>query len=228
MEPPGAHVPGRRLSRLTAPQTRSGRVPGGPGATGPDQNGLRAKPRLVPLGAATGLAMMAATASGDVFAAAVLLGLAAADIAAGAVGVLVGVAVVGRWGSSSLAALSGGQAVVGAAGWSGPVAMVLSSWATAFAIVLACPRRRPVPTAATEGATGVSLAGVLACGLLAAALVAGPAAGADPAPVVALRVGASLVAVVVAAVVAGACSRPTARVGALIAAAAAAALAVLA
>jgi hypothetical protein len=172
--------------------------------------------------------MMAATGSGDVFAAAVLLGLAAADVAAGAVGVLVGIAVVGRWGSSSLAALSGGQAVVGAAGWSGPAAMVASSWAAAFAVVLACPRRRPASTATTDGHTGVPLAPVLACGLLAAALVAGPAVGADPAHVVALRVGASVVAVVVAAVVAGACSRRTARVAALIAAVVAAAVAVLA
>jgi len=69
---------------------------------------------------------------------------------------------------------------------------------------------------------------VVACGLVAALMVAGPAVGADRASVVALRVGASAVAVVAATLVARLCPRRTARVAGLIAAALSAAVAVLA
>lgn len=172
--------------------------------------------------------MMAATMSGDALAAGVLLGLAAADVTAGAMGVLVGIAIVGRWGSTSLAALAGGQAVVGAAGWSGPVGMVVSSWTGAVAIVAACPRRRPASTATSQGSSAVAVAGTLACGIFAAALVAGPAVGGETGPVVALRIGASAAGVVAAMLVVRACPRRVARVVGLIAAASAAALAVLA
>lgn len=177
---------------------------------------------LVGLGAAVGLAVMAATATGDALLAGVLLGLAATDVAAGSAGVLVGVSVIGRWGSSSLAALAGGQAVFGAAGWSGPPGLVLSSWAAAGAVILACPRRRgssPGPE---------PLIGALGCGILAAALVAGPAVAGDTASVVGLRVFASVIAAGVALVLARTLPLRFARVASLLAAASAAAVAVLA
>jgi hypothetical protein len=72
------------------------------------------------------------------------------------------IATVGRWGSSSLAAVAGGQAVVGAAGWTGDAALVVSSWCAAIAIALGgCGRRR----------WSITVAGVSA-GLI----VAGPSA----------------------------------------------------
>jgi len=174
--------------------------------------------------------MMAVTSTGDFLAAGVLLGLATADLAAGTVGVLAGIAVIGRWGSSSFAALAGGQAVVGAAGWSGPPGMVLSSWAAAVAVVLVAPRRSGTSAAgsARERSAGGFEAGVVVCGIVAAALVAGPAAGRDTESVVILRIAASVVGAAVAVMVGRAVPRPVARVVGLIAALAAAALAVLA
>ncbi len=180
-------------------------------------------PGLLSLGAAVGLAMMVITSTGDALVAGVLVGLAAADLAAGTVGVLVGIAVVGRWGSSTLAALAGGQAVLGAGGWSGPAGMVVSSWAAAAAVVLVCPRG-----GAGSASTPEVPAGIVASGLLAAALVAGPAVGRDTGSVVTLRVVASVVAVAVAVLVIRACPRRVARVAGVIAAVSAAALAILA
>ena len=198
--------------------------------------------RLLSIGAAVGLATMAASSSGDTLVAGVLLGLAAADLAAGCTGVLVAAAVAGRWGLTSFAALAGGQAVIGAAGWSGSPAMVVSSWAAAAAVLMACPRSRgssdrPAQAAEAEGEVGqedrrhtggVFFPGVVASGVYAAALVAGPAAGRDPAPEVALRVGASLVGIAAAVMVTRAVPAPTARVLALLAAASAAVIALLA
>lgn len=180
-------------------------------------------PGLIRLGAAVGLAVMVITSTGDALVAGVLLGLATADLAAGTVGVLVGIAVVGRWGSSSLAALAGGQAVLGAGGWSGPAGMVVSSWAAAAAVVMVCSRPR-----AASASTPEVPAGILASGLLAAALVAGPAVGQDTGSVVTLRVVASAIAVAVAVLVIRARPPRVTRVGGVIVAVSAAALAVLA
>jgi len=209
----------------------------------PDQNASAAGyAGLLGLGAAVGLAMMAVTSTGDVLAAGVMLGLVSGDLVAGSVGVVVGIAVIGRWGSSSFAALAGGQAVLGAAGWSGPPGLVLSSWAAAVAVVLVCPRRPVMASAGgyavgrysagryTDGryTAGRYTAGMVACGLLAAALVAGPAVGRDTDSVVILRLAASAAGVAAALAVGRACPRPVARVAGLIAAVSAAALAVLA
>lgn len=127
---------------------------------------------------------MVVTASGDALFLGVLLGLAARDALAGGTGVLAGVATIGRWGSSSLAALAGGQAVLGPAGWTGSPAAVAASWAAAAALVLVAPPR---------------ILPAVAFGLLAAALVAGPALG-DLSAVgpLTLRIGASVVAVAAA------------------------------
>jgi hypothetical protein len=156
---------------------------------------------------------MASTSSGDVLLLGVLLGLAAADLAIGATGVVVGLAVVGRWGTSSLAALAGAQAVVGAAGVTGPALLAASAWCGAAALILAAPRQ-PLATAAF--------------GLAAADVVAGPAAlwsGGGP---LAIRVAASLVAVLLAFFAANGVPSRLARIGALVAAVAAAVLVVAA
>ncbi|MDQ6797933.1 MAG: hypothetical protein M3011_07930 [Actinomycetota bacterium] len=224
---------GGRAAR--AGRSRSGRAQDPPRDPEPDEHSkaTRYNKDLLGLGAAAGLAMMVVTSTGDVMAAGVLLGLMAGDLAAGAIGVLAGIAVIGRWGSSSFAALAGGQAVVGAAGWSGPPGMVLSSWAAAAAVLLVVPRRsrRPgVPTAGSgpKRSAGGYTVGVVACGCFAAALVAGPAVGRDTDSVIILRVAASVIATAGAMVIGRACPRPLARTAGLIAAVVAAATAVLA
>lgn len=124
---------------------------------------------------------MAATATGDALFLGVVLGLAAVDVVVGAAAVLAGLGVLGRWGSSSLAALAGGQAVLGPAGWTGSVAAIVSSWGGALALLLVAPPR---------------LIPVIAFGVTAAELVAGPALGAgNTAAGLALRVAASAAAV---------------------------------
>ena len=137
------------------------------------------------LAAAAGAALMALTSSGDVLLLGVLLGVAAADVVVGAAAVGVGLAVLGRWGTSSLAALAGGQAVIGAAGATGPAVLAASAWCGAAALVLTAPAR---PVAA------------LAFGLAAADVVAGPAVVSvhGGGTKLAIRVAASLVAVLVA------------------------------
>ena len=155
---------------------------------------------------------MASTSSGDVLLLGVLLGLAAADLAVGATGVMVGLAVVGRWGTSSLAALAGGQAVVGAAGVTGPALLAASAWCGAAALLLVAPRR-PVAT--------------VAFGLAAADVVAGPAALSSGGQL-AIRVAASLVAVLLAFFTADAVPPRLGRVAALVVAIAGALLVVAA
>lgn len=133
LEPPHPHVP-----------------------AGPRPSGLAAaRPAL-----AAGAAIVALTSTGDVLLLAALLAVVAADVAPGAVAVVAGLSVLARWGTSSLSALAGAQAVAGAAGWTGPPLLVASSWCAAAALVAAAPRHR---------------AGAVAFGLLAADLAAGPA-----------------------------------------------------
>ncbi len=169
------------------------------------------------VGVAAAAVMMAVTSTGDVILLGVLLGLAAGDAVAGGVGILAAVAVIGRWGTSSLAALAGAQAVVGSAGWTGSTAAVASSWGGALALVLVCPP---------------GLAPAAAFGATAAQLVAGPAlaqsssvAQGSSAGTIALRVLAPLVGAAIALGAARLVPRPVARTGAVVIAALAAALA---
>jgi hypothetical protein len=163
------------------------------------------------VGAAGAAVIMAVTSTGDVILLGVLLGLAASDAVAGGVGVLAGAGVVGRWGTSSLAALAGGQAVVGAGGWTGSAALVASSWGGAVALLLVCPP---------------GLAPAAGFGAAAAQLVAGPAlADNSSGAAVALRVLAPLAGAGLAMVTARLVPRPVARAGAIALAAAATALA---
>jgi len=129
---------------------------------------------------------MAMSSTGDVLLLAVLLGVAAADVTVGAATVLAGLAVLGRFGSTSLAALAGAQHVVGPAGTTGPVALAGAMWCAGLAFVL--------------GSRGELLVSV-AFGLAAASVVAGPAVhGADA---LAIRTASSLLAVTVAWYVGG-------------------------
>jgi hypothetical protein len=124
---------------------------------------------------------MALSSTGDVLLLAVLLGVAAADVAVGAAAVLAGLTVLGRFGSTSLAALAGAQHVVGPAGTTGPALLAAAMWCAALAFVL--------------GARG-ELIVAAGFGLAAANVVAGPAAhGADS---LAIRMAASLLAVMLA------------------------------
>jgi hypothetical protein len=161
---------------------------------------------------------MAVTATGDALALGVLLGLAAVDVVAGGIGVLVGLAVAGRWGSTALSALAGGQAVVGPAAWSGSAAMVASSWAAALALVLACGRGWP----RRSGHAGLE---TIAFGSAAALVLAGPAAGRSPTAALGLRVVATVAAVVACRAASRRLPRETARTAGGVAAALAVALA---
>lgn len=152
--------------------------------------------RLLHLGTAAAVVTMAVTSTGDVLVVGVLLGLLAADAIVGVTAVVAGMATLVRWGSSSLGALAGGQAVLGAAGFTGAWPSVLSSWAAAVALVLVCPRGRAAP---------------LAFGLVAASLVAGPALGGGSVADAVVRLAASTVGVAAAAFAARRVRRSLAR-----------------
>lgn len=133
------------------------------------------------LGAAAGAAVMALTSTGDVLLLGVLLGVVAGDVEAGAASVLAGLVVLGRFGTTSLAALAGAQHVVGPAGTTGPVALATASWCAALAYAFST--RDEFPIAAVFG-------------LAAANVVAGPAVGHGSHALV-VRIAASLVSVAV-------------------------------
>ena len=124
---------------------------------------------------------MAVSSTGDVLLLGVLLGVAAGDLVVGTAAVLAGLTILGRFGSTSLAALAGAQHVLGPAGVTGPVLLAAAAWCAALAVTL--------------GSRG-ELAVAAVFGLTAADVVAGPAAHGGQA--MALRVAASLVAVALA------------------------------
>ena len=122
---------------------------------------------------------MAATSVGDVLLLGVALAVVAADVLVGAGVVLAAASVLVRWGSSSLGALAGNQAVLGGAGWSGSVAGAASAWCAAGALLAATPP---------------GLLPAAGFGLAAAAVVAGPGIGGA----VPVRIAASAAGVVLA------------------------------
>lgn len=101
---------------------------------------------------------IALTSSGDAFLLAALLGLVAADITVAGVGALVAASLTIRYGTSSLAAAAGAQAVLGPGALVGDPLTAASAWLGALA--LAFVGRRGLP--------------ILAFGLAAGAVVAGP------------------------------------------------------
>jgi hypothetical protein len=124
---------------------------------------------------------MALTSAGDVLLLGVLLGVAAGDVEGGAASVLAGLVVVGRFGTTSLAALAGAQHVVGPAGATGPVLLAAASWCAAAALLFSTRSEFPI------GAV---------FGVAAANVVAGPAF--HSAESFAVRLAASLLAVAAA------------------------------
>jgi hypothetical protein len=130
---------------------------------------------------------MALTSTGDVLLLGVLLGVVAGDVEAGAASVLAGLVVLGRFGTTSLAALAGAQHVVGPAGATVSVLLAAAAWCAALALSLS---------------TRAELAIAAVFGLAAADVVAGPAVGGGG-QAVAVRLAASLLAVAVTSFVGG-------------------------
>jgi hypothetical protein len=122
---------------------------------------------------------MAGVAVGDALLLGVLLAVVAVDLIAGLGAFLATGSVLVRWGSSSLGALAGDQAVLGGAGWTGSLPAAASSWCAAAALIAATP-------AGAMAAIGF--------GLAAASVVAGPGIGGP----VLVRVAASAVGVAAA------------------------------
>ena len=166
MEPPGPDVPGPVASE-----------PDEPAPVGP-----------VRLTAATTAAAIALAGAGHVGVLAALLAVAAARPTTSAALALAAGATVVRWGSGSLAALGGAQAVLGPAGLVGPTAAAASSWLAAAAVLLCTPG--PLRLKPTSGI----VVGAIATGATAATLAVGPSAADEPV----LRVAGVLVAVLVA------------------------------
>jgi hypothetical protein len=163
----------------------------------------------VAVAAALAGAVLAGTSIGSMVVAALLVGVATADRRAGGAALLAVVATAIRFRTANFDDLAGIQSVLGPAGTVGPATAAASAWAGGVAVVLAAT----APVAGRRGdRTGrralvarlFAAAPAPACGLLAAALVAGP--GPSELDV---RIAASVLAVAlaVAATVAG--TRPT-------------------
>lgn len=88
---------------------------------------------------ATAATALAVTASGDVFVLAALLAAVSASRVAAAGVLLAAGAVLGRWGTGALAAVAGGQAVLGSAVTVGPPAAGAAAATAALALLLAAP-----------------------------------------------------------------------------------------
>lgn len=121
---------------------------------------------------------------------ALLLGLGAGSAASAFAAVTALGAATVRWGSPSLRALAGAQAVLGPAGWTGSVAAVASAWLAAIALVAAARPTR-------DSSVPRSLLAVAPFAAASAAVVVGPAVGGA----VALRVAGTAVAVGLASIV---------------------------
>lgn len=139
---------------------------------------------LLTLGATGAAVSLLLTSTGDLFVVVTLLALAALDVYAAGITAAAAVAMLLRWGSSSLAAIAGAQAVLGAGIAVGSAAGTISTGAAALAVLCAAP-------------TGIA---AVPYGLTAALFVAGPAAT-TPSHL-AVRVAAGLAGAVVALLVA--------------------------
>ena len=87
----------------------------------------------------------------------VALGLAAGDVVAGAVAAVALCALAVRWGSTSLDAVAGAQAVLGPGGFVGSAGAMLSAWCGGAAVAVIAPARWPA--AAFGAAAALSVAG---------------------------------------------------------------------
>jgi hypothetical protein len=189
VEPPRPCVPDRaRPAHLNAPPRRVRlRSRTGPAAPVPETATSAGDLPVLRLALGAGALVVAVASRGDVYVLAVLLGFAAGRRRAGLAVALALVASSVRWGSPSLGAIAGAQAVLGPAGWTGSAAAVGSAWFAAAALVLAAaPIDRGWPW---------RMASVAPFGLAAADVVAGP----GPGGAIAVRVLASAIACAAAA-----------------------------
>jgi hypothetical protein len=146
-----------------------------PGPDLPPRAGLTISGVDLLRGAAAVAALVIALLSrGDALVLAGLLVLASWRLTAGAIIVPALVAASWRWGSTSLEALAGAQAVLGPAGLVGPERAATAAWLAAAALVLSVPAR--ARSAGPQLVIGVVIA---ATGATAALVVAGPAAGGE-------------------------------------------------
>lgn len=131
---------------------------------------------------------LAVLSRGDALVVAALLGAAAWHLPSAGAVLAALVASSWRWGSTSLEALAGDQAVLGAAGLVGPGRAAASAWLAALAVVLASPatRWRRLRSVAGRGRAGerplldVGVAvSAAASGAVSAAIVAGPGLGGE-------------------------------------------------
>lgn len=155
--------------------------------------------RLLRVAAATAAILLAVLSRGDAIVLALLLAAATwRPLPLLAIGTALA-ATSWRWGSTSLEAWSGAQAVLGPGGWVGPAGAAASSWLAALAVLLAATRPLEVGGMAVGlGDSGApNLVGVVlaaAAGVAAAVVVVGPA----PGGAIAARAVAAIVAVIAA------------------------------
>jgi hypothetical protein len=145
-------------------------------------------PRAALLVAALALAL---SSRGDVVVLTVLLGFGAGRRASGVAAAAALTAALVRWGSPSLGAIAGAQAVLGPAGWTGSIFAVASAWTGAAALMLAA-------ISFDRTSTMLTALSVAPFAIAAADVIAGPA----PGGALAVRVVASAIAIVLSTVVA--------------------------
>jgi hypothetical protein len=146
-----------------------------PGPNLPPRAGLTISGLDLLRGAAAAAALVLALLSrGDTLVLAALLVVMSWRLSAAAIAVPALVAASWRWGSTSLEALAGAQAVLGPAGLVGPTKAAAAAWLAAVALVLLVPAR--ASSSAGQVVTSVAIG---ASGAAAALVVAGPAIGDD-------------------------------------------------
>ena len=155
----------------------------------PARAGARPTLSLRQVAAAGAAIALAISSRGDALLLVIVLGLLAADSAraVGVAGALVGSML--RWGTTSLGAIAGAQAVLGPAGWTGSGIAVASAWVGAAALVVATPVSPPTHVGL--------LAAAAPFGLAAGLVVVGP----GPGGALPLRVIVALALITLAAVV---------------------------
>jgi len=146
---------------------------------------------------------LAVTSRGDVVMLALLLGFGAGRRASGLAAAAALAAALVRWGSPSLGAIAGAQAVLGPAGWTGSSLAVASAWLGAGALVCAA-------VSLDRTSTVVTALSVAPFAIAAADVAVGPA----PGGALAARVLASVVALAVTTLLARWRSLPSIAVGA--------------
>jgi hypothetical protein len=151
---------------------------------------------LAPAALAIAALVLAITSRGDLVVLAVLLAAAGANGTHVVAIAMACAAALVRWGSSSLGAIAGAQAVLGPAGWTGDAAGVASAWLAAAAL-LACVPAWPMRVEQQRTRTIITVLGCAAFAVTAADVSVGPA----PGGALLARVVASIVAVCLAVVI---------------------------